>query len=288
MESFAMKYGLDISIAGEYSDPRTLADLAFEAEQAGWDGFFLWNVIFYADYPDVPIVEPSIALAAIAMKTQCMKIGILLTPLARRRPWIVARESSSLDHLSNGRLIFGAGLGYYSKDFTAFGEEYAPMIRAEKLEEGLEVLTGLWTGESFSFHGRHYQVNNVRLLPKPLQSPRIPIWIGGYWPNLRPFRRAARWDGLYSGTEKANGESLTLEDFKEVVAYVRAQRETSNPFDIAVAGVTPPNHVVGTEIIHPYIEAGATWWLEVINDNTGSFDEMKKRIRNGPPKRQTT
>ena len=105
-----MKYGLDVSTAGEYSDPRLLAELAVEAEQAGWDGFFLWNIIFYADQPDAPVAEPSVALAAIAMKTQRIRIGALLTPLARRRPWAVAREAVTLDHLSNGRLIFGAGL----------------------------------------------------------------------------------------------------------------------------------------------------------------------------------
>ena len=126
----------------------------------------------------------------------------------------------------------------------------------------------------------------LRFLPKPLQSPRVPIWIGGYWPNRRPFRRAARWDGQYPGTEKANGESLTLEDFKEVAAYVQVHRQTSTPFDIAVAGVTPPNPVKGAEIVRPYIETGATWWVEVNNDSTGSFDEMKERIRNGPPKVQ--
>jgi alkanesulfonate monooxygenase SsuD/methylene tetrahydromethanopterin reductase-like flavin-dependent oxidoreductase (luciferase family) len=246
----------------------------------------VWNVVFYADQPDAPIAEPSVALAAIAMKTQRIRIGALLTPLARRRPWTVAREAVSLDHLSNGRLIFGTGLGYHALDFTIFGEEFDPKIRAEKLDEGLQVLTGLWTGKSIHFQGKHYQVNNAKLLPKPLQSPRIPVWIDGYWPNRKPFRRAARWDGLYPGTEKANGEPLTIEDFKEVVAYVRAHRETPNPFDIAVAGAIPSDPVKGAEIVQPYGEAGATWWVEVINDSTGSFDEMKERIRNGPPKRQ--
>jgi alkanesulfonate monooxygenase SsuD/methylene tetrahydromethanopterin reductase-like flavin-dependent oxidoreductase (luciferase family) len=246
----------------------------------------LWNVVFYADRPNAPIAEPTVALAAIAMKTQQIRIGALLTPLARRRPWTVAREAVSLDHLSNGRLIFGAGLGYHAPDFTAFGEEYDPKIRAEKMDEGLDVLAGLWTGESFSFHGKHYRVSNAKLLPKPLQSPRIPVWIGGYWPNRKPFRRAARWDGLYPGTEKANGEPLTLEDFKEAVAYVRAHREPSSPFDIAVAGVTPLAPMKGAEIVQPYIEAGATWWVEVINDSTDSFEEMRQRIRNGPPRGQ--
>jgi alkanesulfonate monooxygenase SsuD/methylene tetrahydromethanopterin reductase-like flavin-dependent oxidoreductase (luciferase family) len=283
--SDSIKYGLDVSTAGEYANPRTLVDMAVEAEQAGWDGFFLWNVIFYADQPDAPVAEPSVALAAIAMKTQRIRIGALLTPLARRRPWTVAREAVTLDHLSNGRLIFGAGLGYYDQDFTAFGEDYDAKIRAEKLDEGLEVLAGLWTGENFSFHGKHYHIQDARLLPKPLQSPRIPIWIGGYWPNRRPFRRAARWDGLYPGTGKADGEPFTLEDFRAAVAYVRAQRANPDPFDIAVAGLTPPDMGKGAEIVQPYIEAGATWWIECINDSFRSFDENREQIRRGPPKK---
>ena len=146
------------------------------------------------------------ALAAVAMQTQRIRIGSLVTALAGRRPWQVARQVVALDHLSNGRLIFGAGLGFEAHEFTALGEDADPKIRAEKLDEGLEVLTGLWTGASLTFHGRHYHINDVRLLPGPIQSPRIPVWIAGFWPNRRPFRRAARWDGLYVGTAKVNGE----------------------------------------------------------------------------------
>jgi alkanesulfonate monooxygenase SsuD/methylene tetrahydromethanopterin reductase-like flavin-dependent oxidoreductase (luciferase family) len=279
-----IKYGLDVSTAGKYADPRLLAEMAFDAEQAGWDGFFLWNVVFYADQPDAPVAEPTVALAAIAIKTQRIRIGALLTPLARRRPWSVVREAVTLDHLSNGRLIFGAGLGYYDRDFTAFGEDYDPKIRAEKLDEGLEILAGLWSGENFSFHGKHYNIQNARLLPKPVQSPRIPIWIGGYWPNRRPYRRAARWDGLYPGTEEADGKPFTLEDFRAAVAYVRSQRATPDPFDIALAGLTPPEVGKGAEIVQPFIEAGATWWVECINDSFASYEKNRERIRRGPPK----
>jgi alkanesulfonate monooxygenase SsuD/methylene tetrahydromethanopterin reductase-like flavin-dependent oxidoreductase (luciferase family) len=203
-----MKYGLDVSTAGEYADPCILADLALEAEQAGWDGFFLWDVIFAEGQADMPVTDSWIALAAIASKTQQIRIGALLTPLARRRPWKVARETVALDHLSKGRLIFAAGLGYQTLEFTPFEEESDPKIRAEKLEEGLQILNNLWAGEPCRFQGKHYHINVTKFLPRPVQSPRIPVWIGGYWPNRKPFRRAAQWDGAYPGTEKANGEPL--------------------------------------------------------------------------------
>jgi alkanesulfonate monooxygenase SsuD/methylene tetrahydromethanopterin reductase-like flavin-dependent oxidoreductase (luciferase family) len=279
-----MKYGFDLSIVGEYCNPQLLVNLAVEAEQAGWDGVFLWDCVFAANEPSWPVTDPWIVLAAIAARTQRIRIGAMLTPLARRRPWMVARETVALDHLSNGRLIFGAGLGYQSLEFTPFGEEYDPKIRAEKLDEGLAVLSRLWQGEAFRFDGKHHQVDVPNFLPKPIQSPRIPIWIGGYWPNHRPFRRAARWDGVYAGSEKADGEPLTFADFQEMVAYLKAQRVSPVPFDIAVPGITPSDPAQGAEIVQPYIDAGATWWVEAINQWVGPLEEMKERIRSGPPK----
>jgi alkanesulfonate monooxygenase SsuD/methylene tetrahydromethanopterin reductase-like flavin-dependent oxidoreductase (luciferase family) len=274
-----MKYGLDVSTAGEYSNPRTLAELATEAEQAGWDGFFVWDAVF-AKPPDLPMADPWIALTAIAMNTHHIRLGAMVTPLARRRPWQIARETASLDHLSNGRLIFGVGLGYQALDFEAFGEEANPKIRGEKLDESLEIVSGLWKGESFRFHGKHYQVNDVKFLPKPIQTPRIPIWVAGYWPNHRPFRRAAQWDGVLPGKE----ESLTPEELIEIMAYLKMYRTSSAPFDIAVYGQTPSDPNKGTKIVQPWIEAGATWWREGIEDSRGSLEDMKARIRSGPPK----
>src|SRR5512143_2397569 len=156
-----MKYGLDASTADSYSDPHLLADLAAEAEETGWDGFFVWDAVF-ARPPRLPMVDPWVALTAIAMQTERIKLGAMVTPLARRRPWQVARETASLDHLSKGRLIFGVGLGYQALDFEAFGEEADPKIRGDKLDEGLEVLTKLWSGKRFTFQGEHYRVRNVK------------------------------------------------------------------------------------------------------------------------------
>ncbi|HLJ35730.1 MAG TPA: LLM class flavin-dependent oxidoreductase, partial [Ktedonobacteraceae bacterium] len=202
-------------------------------------------------------------------------------PLPRRRPWQVAREMVTLDNLSNGRVIFGAGSGYQALDFTPFGEEYDLKIRAEKLDEGLEVLRGLWTGEAFSFDGKHYQIHDVRMLPKPLQSPRIPVWLAAGWPNRKPFRRAAHWDGIYLMTiNQATGAPLTPTEVQEIVAYVNTYRENADPFDVAVYGETSADSLKGAEIVQPYREAGATWWIEARE----SFEELRERIRQGPPK----
>lgn len=272
-----IKYGLDVTIAEEYCHPRILANLAAEAEQAGWDGFFVQDFI-YCD--DTPIVDPWIALAAIAMRTSRIRIGAFMTALPRRRPWKVARETASLDHLSNGRLIFGAGLGFQREDFWAFGEADEPKVRAEKLDESLAILSGLWIGEPVDFAGQHYQLKSVRFLPKPVQSPRIPIWIGGGWPNRRPFRRAARWDGVYVMTNKVNGEEATPHDIREMIEYIRAHRDNPEPFDVAFAGETSCISQESAEVVGPYAEAGVTWWLEGI---WAPLAETRKRIGSGPP-----
>ena len=275
-----MKFGLDIPTGGAYADPRKLADLAAEAEEAGWDGFFIQDVLFSMD----TLVDPWVTLAAIAMRTQRMRIGVFLTPLPRRRPWQLARESVTLDYLSNGRLIFGAALGFQAPDFTLFGEEYDIKIRAEKLDEGLEVLKGLWSGEAFSFQGKHYQLENVTFLPKPLQSPRIPIWLAGGWPSRKPFRRAARWDGIYVMTvNQVTNELLTFAEVQEIVAYIKTYRESSDPFDVAVNGEAPDDANQAAEIIQAYQEAGATWWIALEGEGE-SFEGYRARIRRGPPR----
>lgn len=279
-----MKYGLDIPTAGAYADPRKLADLAADAEQAGWDGFFVWDLFLGKDGAAEPVVDPWVALAAIAMRTERLRIGAFVTPLARRRPWHVARETVSLDQLSNGRLIFAAGLGWQPHDFAAFGEESDLKVRAEKLDEGLEVLCGLWTGEPFSFQGKHYQIDAVTLVPKPVQSPRIPVWLAGGWPKRKPLRRAARWDGIYLMTvNQATSELLSPAELREIAAYLKTQRESDDPFDIALNGETPADPRQGAAIVQPYLEAGATWWVEY-EAARESFEDYRERIRGGPPK----
>lgn len=277
-----MKYGLDVSITGAYADASLLTDLAALAEEARWDGFFVQDGLLNA--ASEALVDPWVALCCIALRTRRLRIGALMTPLPAYRPWQVARQTVSLDHLSQGRLIFGAGLGFQAHDFVAVGEDADPRGRAEKLDEGLEILRKLWSGEAFSFHGNQYQMAEAQLLPKPLQSPCIPVWVAGVWPNRKPFRRAARFDGIYVASQKANGEFLTPLDLQEALAYIEAQRESASPFDVAFAGETPADRKQGVQMVQPFESAGVTWWLEGIWPERGSVEAMRERVRQGPPK----
>jgi alkanesulfonate monooxygenase SsuD/methylene tetrahydromethanopterin reductase-like flavin-dependent oxidoreductase (luciferase family) len=276
-----MKYGLDIATDGDYCDPRALADLAVEAECAGWDGFFVWDVLFAEGSMDKPIADPWITLSAVAMATSRIRIGAFMTPLARRRPSNVAREVATLDLLSGGRVTFGAGLGYQGFEFTAFGEDDDPRIRAEKLDEGLEVVTRLWTGDPVTYHGKHCHLTDARMLPRPVQTPRPPVWVAGYWPNRKPFQRAARWDGVYVGTLTAQGEELSPEHTRELTAYLKEQRGDRGPLDVAVSGVSEPDPVEGASQVEAYDKAGATWWVELSREE---LPEMRERIQAGPPR----
>ncbi|HEX6799952.1 MAG TPA: LLM class flavin-dependent oxidoreductase [Ktedonobacterales bacterium] len=277
-----MKYGLDVSITGAYADANLLADLASLAEEAGWDGFFVQDGLL--PVPSETIVDPWIALCAIALSTKRLRIGAFMTPLAAYHPWQVARQTVALDHLSQGQLIFGAGLGERASAFVRVGEDPDPRQRAEKLDEGLEILRKLWSGEVVSFQGNQYHMTDAQLLPKPLQSPSIPVWVAGYWPNRKPFRRAARFDGMYIGSEKANGEPLTPLDLQEALAYVQTQRAEASPFDVAFAGQTPADRGHSAAVVQPYASSGVTWWLEGIWTERGTVEQMRERIRRGPPR----
>jgi alkanesulfonate monooxygenase SsuD/methylene tetrahydromethanopterin reductase-like flavin-dependent oxidoreductase (luciferase family) len=205
-----MKYGRDVSRTGDYAQASLLADLAVLAEEAGWDGFFVQDGLLNPVNPAAePLIDPWIALCAIALRTRRVRFGALMTPpLAAYRPWQVARQTGSLEHLSQGRLIFGAGLGWQARDFVQVGEEVDPRRRAAKLDEGVEILQRLWSGEVVSFQGTQNQLSEAQLLPRPLQSPSIPVWIAGQWPHRKPLRRAARFDGLYIASRNADGELL--------------------------------------------------------------------------------
>jgi len=227
------------------------------------------------------MVDPWLALCAIALATRRMRIGALMTPLAAYLPWQLARQGMTLDQLSSGRVIFGAGLGFKEEDFLAVGADATTLIRAEKLDEGLALLRLFWTGEPFSFTGKHYQVIQAQLLPTPIQTPTIPIWLAGVWPHRKPLRRAARFDGLYIASEQATGEPLTPTDLYEAVAYVRSQRQDHTSLDVAFAGVTEA--ATAASVIQPYAQAGATWWLEGIWVERGSVQKMRERIQHGPP-----
>ncbi len=288
-----MRFGISIPAFADLSDPRVLAEVAHEAETAGWDGFFLWDHIFF-DPTFHPIADPWVALAAVALSTQRMRIGTMITPIARRRPWKLARETVSVDRISNGRLTLGVGLGDPVQwDFGFFDEVTDPKIRARRLDEGLDILTGLWNAQPFSYQGDQYNIKEVTFRPPPVQSPRIPIWVGGWWPNKPPLRRAARWDGVYA--VKGDGE-ITPGEWRELLAYVQRYRTSTAPFDAANAGATPgDNPAQAADLIQPYAEAGVTWWIEPIDpwrfgwSYEVAWDPeatvlMRERIRQGPPR----
>jgi alkanesulfonate monooxygenase SsuD/methylene tetrahydromethanopterin reductase-like flavin-dependent oxidoreductase (luciferase family) len=173
---------------GEYGDPRLLVDLAQRAESAGWDGVFVWDHVAYRER-GWPVADPYVTMAAIAATTARVRLGVMVSALARRRPWKLAREIASLDVLSGGRIVVGAGLGSQAhEEFAAFGEDPDPRVRAERLDEGLDILVGLLSGEPFAYRGRHYSVAETIFRPRALQVPRPPIWIAGRWPARRPFQ----------------------------------------------------------------------------------------------------
>src|ERR671916_1075686 len=186
-----MHYGIVMANMGDYADPRVAVRLARAAEAAGWEAFFVWDHLGFVR--GVPSGDPWVMLSAIVASTTRLKLGLAVTPLARRRPQVVANALASLDLLSGGRVVFGAGLGGVPEEFSAFGDPGEAKQRAAMLDEGLTILDGLWSGETVTHRGTHYTVENVTLTPRPLQRPRIPTWIGGE--RTAALRRAARWAG---------------------------------------------------------------------------------------------
>jgi alkanesulfonate monooxygenase SsuD/methylene tetrahydromethanopterin reductase-like flavin-dependent oxidoreductase (luciferase family) len=286
-----MKYGLYLPNFGAFGDARLLGELARAAEQAGWDGFFIWDHIARAWTP--PVVDTSVALTTIALSTATIRFGPLVTPLPRRRPWKVARETASLDQLSAGRLILGVGTGGFgglTVEWANFGEELDLRTRAEMLDEGLDILTGLWRGTPLSYTGKHYQVQDTEFTPMPVQSPRIPIWVAGNWPHKAPFRRAARWDGMIPQVDPKQGNELS--QLKAAIQYVQEQRQSEGTYDVVFSTPLLPrkSHIPLAERVAQYTEIGITWLLEQLYpEHFGSnwqgdwpLETMRHRILQGP------
>ncbi len=266
-----MRYGIVMSNLDDYADPRVVVSLARAAEEAGWKGFFVWGT---------PSSDPWVVLSAAAVSTTRLKLGTAITPLARRRPHIVANALVSLDLLSGGRVVFGVGLGGVAEEFTAFGEPGDAKERARMLDEGLTVLDGFWSGEPLTHHGQHYDVENVSLAPLPLQRPRIPIWIGGQ--GAPALRRAARWDGWLAPATRPDGTPIMDKDprrIAEMVAEIQHHRRADTPFEVAVDGYSEPGDAA---LPRAYEAAGATWWLESIHGMRGPLEEMMARVVAGP------
>lgn len=268
---------------GESADPRVLIELAREAEQAGWNGFFLTDALMYHADGHEPLTDTFTGLAAIAARTTHIRIGAAVAILPRRLPWQVARETAAIDQLSNGRLTLGVGIGGETDvEYSKFGQSGEPKILGEKLDECLDIITGLWTGEEFSYNGKHYRIDRAHFTPIPIQRPRIPIWIGGSWPNKPPFRRAARWDGVIPIKHE---KTINLEpsDLLEIRRFVERHRmNTRAPFDVAIVGNAQSKEEIELRRLQ-YEHQGITWWLKYLPAHRNSIREMHEQVKEGPP-----
>ncbi|MBL8163145.1 MAG: LLM class flavin-dependent oxidoreductase [Anaerolineae bacterium] len=278
-----MRFAMYIPNFDTFGRVSTVVELAKTAEQAGWDGFFLWDHLLPdADSRLGPVADPWIALTAVAGATSRLRIGALVTPLPRRRPWKLARETVTLDHYSAGRLVVGVGIGGdWWREYSAVGEAADAKAHGEMLDEGLDILTGLWSGTSVTYHGSHYQLEDAHFLPAALQMPRIPIWVAGVWPGTRPFRRAARWDGV---VPTGRSGALSPDDIREMRAYIEAHRTTTTPFEVVFQGRAHelPAAERGTHVA-AYAAAGVTWWLESVWPDV-ALSDVQSIIQQGPPR----
>lgn len=285
-----MRFSINIPNFGDFADPRHVATVAVAAEQAGWDGLFVWDHVLHRRHQGRPFGDPWMLLTAAALATSRIRLGALLTPVPRYRPQQLARQVATLDHLSGGRVIFAAGLGGPVEDeYGSFGDTAEPRLLAERLDEGLEVLRRFWTGEPVNHQGRHYEVRDVTLLPATVQQPGPPVWIGGFWPRRAPMRRAARWDGAVPLFETArHGHVPDVAEVQELVGYVRKQRttEVERPFEIVLGGATSPDTAKARDVIGPLYDAGVTWWDERQVQSDPDLDRLLpvlRRVEAGPP-----
>lgn len=270
-----MKYGFVLP----NGDARTAAETARAGEAAGWDGFFVWEPVWG--------IDAWVSLTAAAMVTERIRLGTMITPLSRMRPWKLASETATLDQLSGGRVILSVGLGALDSGFAAFGEVVDRHTRAELLDEGLDILTGLWGGQPFSYEGAHYKVQPTEFIvpPPPVQQPLIPIWVVGAWNRPKSMARALRYDGILPNPMTPEGEHrpLTTDDVRDIAAYAAANRAEVTPFDIVVEGATPGNKPKkAAETVRGWAEAGATWWIEALW-NAPDAAAVRRRVEQGPP-----
>ena len=278
-EEAALRYGVVIPTGR----PREVAGLARELEDAGWDGAFYWDGIAIGE---MDTYDPWVVMAAMAMRTERVRIGAMLTPPARRRPWKLARETMTLDHLSGGRLVLPVGLGATDDGgFSKVGEPTDRKTRARRLDESLEILTGLWSGEPFSYAGEHYRLEEMTFRPPTVQRPRVPIWVVGAWPSERSMGRALRYDGVLAAAAggSAGSPGVTPETIREIKKY--AERNGRGDLDIVWEGQTPgEDPEAAASIVRPYAEAGATWWIESSWTPPNAPEDLRRRIRQGPPR----
>jgi alkanesulfonate monooxygenase SsuD/methylene tetrahydromethanopterin reductase-like flavin-dependent oxidoreductase (luciferase family) len=267
-------------------DPRTVAGLAADAEAAGWDGAYTWDGVALGP---METFDPWVILGAMAARTSRITLGAIVFAPTRRRPWKLAREALTVDHLSNGRLVLPVGLG--ATDDAAFGNVGEPTdlrTRAKLLDETLAILDGLWRGKPFAFEGEHYRFGEMTFLPRPVQQPRIPIWVVGVWPGGKSMARAAGWDGVIPQVRDGKGTGIATqpEHVREMVAFARERRLAAGrdgPWDVIVEGITPGHDAAAAAArVEPYADAGATWWIE--SDWSADVAALRRRIAAGPPR----
>jgi probable F420-dependent oxidoreductase len=292
-----MNHGLYVPNCGAFGDPHNVIRLAVAAEENGWDGLFLWDHLKTplpggADDSGIEhhVIDPWVALTAAATATKRIRLGTAVTPVPRRRPHKLARETASLDRLSGGRVVLGVGTGEGAAELDQFGEEEDHRTRGDMLDEALDIITRLWSGTSVDHVGPHYRAEEARFLPTPIQQPRIPIWVGGVWPNRRPMRRAARWDGVIPLFQVWSGQDFDL--LRDCMEYIRQHRAGDESFDIVYPGISPgdrPDEAASQ--VAAYRDAGVTWWLESIApyrfdpdiDDPWNFERLRERVLQGPP-----
>lgn len=296
-----LNHGLLIPNLGDDSDTELLVDYAVEAEDAGWDGVFFGDHLIYpwTTNPDryQQVFDPWITLSGIATRTDSIRLGTWISPVPRRQPWQLARNLATLDHLSDGRVILGAGMGT-GPDFTRFGREYDQRTLGERFDEALEVMAGLWSGESVSYEGDHYTIDEAVLLPEPVQHPRIPIVIGGWWPFKAAFHRGARWDGIAPNWPSMI-ENMSVREVEELPEHIQEALAQSRSHEEEVRemlefyhGITDdPGHImlptnaygVSEDLIEAFRGLGVTWLLNRGVNVVDSRMENLDFIREGPP-----
>lgn len=261
-----MKFGLHLANFASFGDAAVIGELAAQAETAGWSGFFIWDHV--ARHEGVfPMVDPWIALTVAATRTKTMTLGALVTPVPRRRPWNLAREVATLDHLTKGRMVLGVGLGVSSgPEFNDFNEEANPKMRGDMLDAGLEIIKAAWTGEPVTHQSPHYRLDGVTFLPRPLQSS-VPIWAATERLKGRPVRRAAQLDGIFP-------IGVQPEQAGELLAEIARHRDRPmDGFDLVATG---------TDDAERWRAAGATWWLHDLPWRE-PLDSIRRIIDAGPP-----
>jgi hypothetical protein len=268
-------------------DVWTIPEMAAEAEAAGWDGVFIADCISIdtPDYPPGPYYDSWILLALMAARTKRIILGPMVAAISRRRPWKLARETMTLDHLSQGRIVLPVGLGAAGDDagFYKVGEKMSLKERAGLMDECLDILNGAWSGELFSHDGNQYHVQPMKLLPPSVQRPRIPVWPTGVWPREKSMQRVLRWDGIVPQKKDGSDTQMTPDDIRAIKAYVEANRKLTTPFDITWEGETPGDDPErAAAIVRPWMDAGITWWMEARWTNA-NLEEVRERLRQGPP-----